>query len=86
MLSYLAECSVNNVRVVAYEDHAEATMDMKDGRVRFTEAVLRPRVTIDATSDPELALRLQDRARDVCFIANSINFPVRHEPVVVRAE
>lgn len=85
MLSYLAECSVNKVRVVAYEDHAEGTMNMKNGRLRFVEAVLRPRVRVDATSDLEAARRLHDRARDVCFIANSVNFPVRHEPVVERA-
>jgi organic hydroperoxide reductase OsmC/OhrA len=86
MLSYLAECSVNNVRVVAYEDHAEGTMDMRDGRVRFVGAVLRPRVTVDATSDPQLAHRLHERAQEVCFIANSVNFPVRHEITVVKAE
>jgi len=86
MLSYLAECSVNNVRVLAYEDHAEGTMDMKDGYVRFTEAVLRPRVTVDATSDPETARRLHARAQEVCFIANSVNFPVRHEITVVQAD
>jgi organic hydroperoxide reductase OsmC/OhrA len=28
---------------------------------------------------------LHDRAHELCFIARSVNFPVRHEPVTVAA-
>jgi len=43
MLSYLAECAMAKIAVVAYEDAAEGTMAMAEGRIRFTEVVLRPR-------------------------------------------
>jgi organic hydroperoxide reductase OsmC/OhrA len=43
-------------------------------------------VTVDATSDPELARRLHERAQDGCFIANSVNFPIRHEIEIVQAK
>ena len=32
------------------------------------------------------ALELHDSAREQCFIANSVNFPVEHEPTVARAQ
>ena len=84
LLSYLAQCARAGVRVVAYEDQAQGTMDLKDGHIRFTDVLLRPRVTIDATSNLETARHLHERAHEECFIANSVNFPVRREPVVVK--
>jgi organic hydroperoxide reductase OsmC/OhrA len=47
--------------------------------------VLRPRVTIAAGADAELAQRLHDGVDELCFIARSVNFPVRHEPSTVVA-
>jgi len=84
MLWYLHLCAVRGVVVTAYEDRAEATMIEAPRAGRFTEAVLHPVVTITAESDAELAQSLHERAHAECFIANSVNFPVRHEPVIKR--
>jgi organic hydroperoxide reductase OsmC/OhrA len=83
LLSYLALCARNGVAVLSYEDDAAGTMTLSDGRVRFTEVVLRPRVAIAAGSSIAAAVALHDAAHDECYIAASVNFPVRHEPVVV---
>jgi organic hydroperoxide reductase OsmC/OhrA len=80
LLSYLALAARARIRVVAYEDEATGKIDMKDGRIRFVEAVLRPTVTIAADADPAKAEALHAQAATICFIANSLNFPVRHEP------
>jgi organic hydroperoxide reductase OsmC/OhrA len=48
----------------------------------FTEVVLRPQVVVSADSDPQTALRLHEDAHHECFIANSVNFPVRCEAVI----
>lgn len=83
MLSYLHLCAVNGVVVTAYEDDAAGTMEeSSDGSGRFTEVTLRPRVTITAESDARRALELHQEAGRLCFIAKSVNFPVRHDPVV----
>ena len=59
-LWYLHFCAVSGVIVTAYEDQAEGTMQMdSDGGGRFTEIVLKPRVTIKAGTYPELALELE---------------------------
>jgi organic hydroperoxide reductase OsmC/OhrA len=52
---------------------------------RFVEVVLRPRVTIARGSDASLAARLHERAHAECFVANSMNFPVRHVPEIIEA-
>jgi organic hydroperoxide reductase OsmC/OhrA len=76
MLTYLAEAARAGVHVVAYSDEASGTMQMKDGRMRFTDVSLRPQVVIAKGSDPALAQRLHEKAHEHCFIANSVNFPV----------
>lgn len=80
-LTYAALCARARIPLVAYEDDAWGTMRKVDGRIRFTEVVLRPRVTI-ASGDTARALALHEKANEHCVIANSVNFPVRHEPTV----
>ncbi len=87
LLSYLHACVQAGVVVLAYTDDASGTM-VEDGRGggAFTEVVLRPTVTIAAESTREAATAAHAQARDWCFIANSVNFPVRHEPTILVAD
>ena len=81
MLWYLHLCAVNGVVVTGYVDDPVGTMEESaQGSGRFTHVVLRPQVTIGAGGDVELAGRLHEEAHKFCFIANSVNFPVRCEP------
>ena len=82
LLSYLAECALAGVAVVAYEDEARGEMTTIDGVIRFREVVLRPKVAIADAARVDEAKALHEKAHAVCFIANSVNFPVRHEAVV----
>jgi organic hydroperoxide reductase OsmC/OhrA len=83
MLSYLHLCAVNDIVVTAYEDRASGTMaETADGGGHFTAVVLRPDATIAPGSDPDKALRLHEEAAKLCFIANSVRFPVTHEPAI----
>ena len=83
MLSYLHMATVAGVVVLAYDDCAEGTMLTEGDGGRFTEVVLRPRVAIRADCDPGKALAAHEAAHHACFIANSVNFPVRCEPRIV---
>ncbi|MBF1999557.1 MAG: OsmC family protein [Synechococcales cyanobacterium C42_A2020_086] len=85
MLSYLALCARAGVRVVSYVDEVKGTMSTQDGKVRFTEVTLKPRVLIEAGDDIEKARSLHHDAHEICFIANSVAFPVRHESSVLHA-
>src|SRR4051794_22729997 len=80
MLSYLHQAVLNDVVVVSYVDHPSAVMTEDGaGGGRFTEIVLRPQVTISATSDREVAERIHHDANRTCFIATSLNVEVQHE-------
>ena len=82
MLWFLHLAAEAGVVVTAYEDEASGTMaETADTGGHFTEVVLRPRVTFAPGTDPSRAAALHERAHHLCFIANSVNFPVRCEPV-----
>jgi organic hydroperoxide reductase OsmC/OhrA len=82
MLWYLHLCSVAGIIVVSYEDKATGTMAETPEGGRFTEVVLHPHITITKPERREEALHLHEKAHHLCFIANSVNFPVRYEPVI----
>ncbi|WP_243041526.1 OsmC family protein [Dyella sedimenti] len=83
MLSYLHQAVLAGVVVTAYTDAAEGCMETDAHGGRFTEVVLRPQVTIAAGSDPARAEAAHGPAHHACFIANSVNFPVRCEPRII---
>ena len=79
MMSYLYVCSQNGIEVLEYSDNAEATLEVSpDGSGRFVTVTLNPEVKISNSSQIQLALDLHQRANELCFIANSCNFPVLH--------
>lgn len=83
MLSYLHCCVVAGVAVVDYCDNAIGKMlETSEGGGHFVEVLLRPRVKVSDPSMIENAKKLHHKASELCFIASSVNFPVRHEPVV----
>jgi organic hydroperoxide reductase OsmC/OhrA len=85
-LWYLHLCAEADVVVDSYVDHASGSMvEEADGGGHFREVVLRPVIHLSAESDEALARRLHDRAHALCFIARSVNFPVKHEPEIRRA-
>ncbi len=78
-LWYLHLCAVNKVVVVAYIDNATGTMIEKDNGIgSFSEVILNPIVTVSEENMVEKAHELHHEANKMCFIANSCNFPIRH--------
>jgi len=78
MMSYLHLCAVNGVVVTAYSDQATGTMEtLPDGSGRFLEVTLHPEVMVRDAHMVAKAQELHHKAHELCFIANSVNFPVR---------
>ncbi len=82
MLWYLHLCSKNDIVVMEYKDNAVGTMiENADGSGQFKEVLLQPEVLISKKEQIDLANSLHEEANKMCFIANSLNFPVRHSSV-----
>jgi organic hydroperoxide reductase OsmC/OhrA len=86
MLWYLHLCSVSGVVVLDYKDAASGVMEESDGGSgAFVQVELSPTVTIASGADPGRAEALHHEAHRNCFIANSVNFPVRITPRIVES-
>ena len=79
MLWYLHLCAEAKVIVVDYVDHSTGIIiETSNGGGQFTEVILNQIVTVSEISMIEKANELHKKANELCFIANSVNFPVRH--------
>jgi organic hydroperoxide reductase OsmC/OhrA len=80
MLSYLHVAVQHGVVVTGYDDEAVGMLAQEGQGGRFTSATLRPVVTLADPAQAELANSLHHEASELCFISQSVNFPVLHEP------
>jgi len=82
MLWYLHLCSESGIIVTDYIDNATGIMiETTNGSGHFTEVTLNPIVTITEAAMQDKANELHKKANELCFIANSVNFPVHHNVV-----
>ncbi|MGG8497850.1 OsmC family protein [Tenacibaculum sp. TC6] len=81
MLWYLHLCSEAGIIVTNYVDNATGIMEENaSGAGSFVSVVLNPVVTITDSAMINTANELHKKANQLCFIANSVNFKVAHNP------
>jgi len=81
MLWYLHLCADAGVVVVDYTDNATGAMqETENGSGYFTEITLFPKVVVKDASMIKMANSLHSKANEYCFIANSVKFPIHHQP------
>lgn len=84
MMSYLYCCNQAKIDVLQYFDQAEALLKVEqDGSGRIIKVLLNPTVYIHDEAHYKQAMQLHVKANKLCFIANSCNFIVEHQPIVV---
>ncbi|NJK53515.1 MAG: OsmC family peroxiredoxin [Leptolyngbyaceae cyanobacterium SU_3_3] len=83
MLCYLHLCAEEQLVVTRYIDHPVGKMiETDDGSGRFAEVILKPTVTVREGANLAMTEQLHEKAHHLCFIANSMNFPVRCKPLI----
>lgn len=81
LLSYLYVAVQHGVVVTGYTDRATGEMVVTDDDAgHFVHVDLHPRVVLADESQRALADSLHAQANRLCFIANSVRFPVHHHP------
>lgn len=80
MLWYLHLASSAKIVVTSYTDNPVGTGQSEpDGTGRFISAVLRPEITVERGTDLAKADQIHHEIHKHCFIARSVNFPIRYE-------
>lgn len=81
MLWYLHLASKSGIVVTGYRDDPMGYGEtLANGAGRFLSAVLRPTISVVEGTDLKIAAELHHKVDEYCFIARSVNFPVRYEP------
>lgn len=81
MLWYLHLCSESNIIVTKYIDNPTGIMiEKQNGSGYFSEVRLNPIIVVTEKSMIEKAIELHIKANELCFIANSVNFKMFHNP------
>ncbi len=84
MLWYLHLAAVAGITVTAYRDEPLGLGETEpNGAGRFTQAILRPKVTI-AVGDPEKAVAIHHKVHRYCYIARSGALPVEIAAEIVQ--
>ncbi len=78
-----AVAKASKVEFTSLELTGEGIVDRKDGATRFTEIVLKPRITLPAGADREKARRVLEKSEKACLISASLSTPVHLEPEIV---
>lgn len=79
MLTFLAIAAKKRWVVTAYQDHAVGTLGKnEEGRMAIIDVALHPEITFggEPPSAEEVA-SVHEKSHKHCFIANSVNCPVR---------
>lgn len=81
MLWYLHFCATAKIIVTEYSDSAAGVMvETANGSGQFVKVILKPLVVVAEAAMISQALALHQKASKYCFIANSMNFPIIHQP------
>jgi organic hydroperoxide reductase OsmC/OhrA len=84
MLWYLHLLSMQKIIAVKYEDSPQGTLELSaKGEGKIVGATLNPVVVITDGNRLEEAKKLHEKAHDLCFIVNSVNFTVQVKPTVL---
>lgn len=85
MTTFLSAAQRRNLTLLAYESAATGTLEMADGKFRFTRVTLKPRIVVTKPEDREVALAAFHEAEAGCLIANSILAKVEAQPEITVA-
>ena len=79
-----AVAQASQVDFISLELTVEGTVDRRDGKMCFSEIVLRPRLLVRAGTERERALRVLEKAEKTCLVSASLATPIRLEPEVAK--
>ncbi len=83
MLTLLAIAEYSKVAMVSFSSSAKGKLEKIAGSTyRVTEIVVKPRVVVKSVKDVERMPRLLEKAKENCFVSNSIKSAITIEPEV----
>lgn len=82
LMTFLAYSQREELELARYQSSAEGLLEFSNGKYRFTEVIVRPRLTLKTEEDAEIARMVLESAHRDCIITNSVAAFVRIEPKI----
>lgn len=83
LLTLLAIAEFSKIAIVSCSSSAKGKLEkVEGGTYQITEIVVRPRVVIASANDLARMPRIFEKAKENCFISNSIKSAIKIEPEV----
>jgi peroxiredoxin-like protein len=83
LLTMRAIARLSQLPFIALDSTISGTVDRKDGVLRFTEIVIRPRLRVPPGTDRDRALRIMEKGEKTCLVSASLATPIRLEPEII---
>jgi len=80
LLTFRAVAKASGIEFTSLAVEGEGIVDRANGRLRFTEIILRPRLALPAGVDATRVRRALEKAEHTCLISASLSTPIRLEP------
>jgi peroxiredoxin-like protein len=83
VLTLLAIAEFSKIQIMSLSSSAKGTLEKVPGSTyQITEIVVKPRVVIASANDLTRIPRILDKAKENCFVSNSIKSTIKIEPEV----
>ena len=83
MLTFLAIAEFSKIAVMSFSANAKGKLEkVEGGTYQITEIVVKPRLVIASAKDLHRVPRILEKAKENCFISNSITSKITIEPEV----
>lgn len=73
LATFRAMAEYSKLQVMRLEVEAEGFLEKQEGGYRFTQIMVRPRLTLAEAADQEKAQRLLEKAERACLISRSLS-------------
>ena len=76
---------MSKVDFLALDLSASGTVNRQDGVTRFSEIVLRPKLTVPRGTDRQRVLHILEKSEKACLVSAALGTPIRLEAEIVEA-
>jgi organic hydroperoxide reductase OsmC/OhrA len=84
LLTLLAIAEFSKISLVSASSTANGKLEKISGAsYQITEIIVKPKVVIASAKDAERMPRILEKAKDNCFISNSIKAVIKIEPEII---
>jgi len=82
MLTFVAFAQNKRLEFHSYESRVEGLIENVEGKYRYTEITIQPRIEVKSREDADRARTIVEDAHKACFVSNSITSSVKVVPEI----